>query len=166
MPSNWSKDTTFVNCSVNRFDAHRTMWGAALYNTTIGHTISVVGGGDFYLEGVTKLAGGNFITLRGDYGATFRGTIELVDCTLEAVKEYNSTQGQSLNRNSKNEYGTVIQSGFYSNNKTGYWDWNFGYTCYMPNVILDNFKSAATRSTSVFNGLPDDVFGEIGRAHV
>ncbi|MBR2650635.1 MAG: hypothetical protein IKD45_03160 [Clostridia bacterium] len=161
MTSNWSKDTTFKNCSINRFDAHRTMWGATLYNTDIGHTISVVGGGYFYLEGVDVLTGNTFIDLRADYGGTFRGTIEMVNCTLDAVVDYNSTKGQYMNTSNKSAKATIINCGFYNDNNTGYWDWYFGYDSYMPNVILDNFKSTATESTVVFPTYLDDVFTTI-----
>ncbi|MBR2650130.1 MAG: hypothetical protein IKD45_00550 [Clostridia bacterium] len=166
MTSNWSKDTTFKNSSINRFDAHRTMWGAELYDTDIGHTISVVGGGHFYLEGVTVMSGSTFIDLRGDYGATFRGIIEMVNCTLDAVYDYNSAQGQVHNASKKYTNATVINSGFAKNNNAGYWDWDFGYTCYMPNVIFDNFTSTATKNTYVFPKIPDAVFTTIKNKYI
>ena len=164
MSSNWSKDTEFHNCQINRFDAHRTFWGAKLVDTTIGHSINLVGGGELYMENVTKLVTDYFITTRSDYGGTFRGNITLVDCRLDGVSAYNSTLGGVYDPTNKAKYGTVIKIGFSNNNNTGYWDWDFGYDCYMPkNVVLDNFTSGTTDGMYVFNSLVDDVFTTIAK---
>ena len=165
MSSNGSKNLSFISCSINRFDAHAGFWNATLKDTTIGHSLNVIGGGTLTLSGVTKLTGANFISLRGDYGSTFRGDMIIENCTHNAYTEYNTNLGQSQSTGS---YTTarVINVGTWSSN-TGwsdtdpsgaYWLWDFGYTCYMPiNVTIDNFKTNA-RKIYVFNNLPDAIF--------
>ena len=164
MTSNWSKDMVFDNCQINRFDAHRTFWGARLIDTTIGHTINLVGGGELYMENVTKLVGRQFIVTRADYGGTFRGNITLVDCTLDGTATYNSTKGGVYDKNSKENNAVIINVGFYNTNDAGYWDWDFGYQCHMPrHVVIDNFTSGVTGDTYVFPSMVDEVFTTIAR---
>ena len=161
MTSNWTKDMTFENCSINRFDAHRSFWGARLINTEIGHTINLVGGGELYMENVRKVVGGTFIQTRGDYGGTFRGNITLIDCTLEGTNTYRSNIGGAYNPQNKVATGTIVNIGFNKTNSTGYWDWWFGFPSYMPETVtIDNFTSGTTK-TYVFPDLPDDVFTTI-----
>jgi hypothetical protein len=108
MTSNWSKNMIFENCDINRFDAHRSFWGGKLINCNIGHSINLVGGGDLYMENVTKMVSGTYISVRGDYGGTFRGNIHMVNCTLAGVSSYNSIRGGVYNPASKHETGIVI----------------------------------------------------------
>jgi hypothetical protein len=159
MSSNWTKDMTFKDCSINRFDAHRSFWGAKLINTEIGHTINLVGGGELYMENATKVVGAQFIQTRGDYGGTFRGNIYLKDCTLKGIQTYRSNVGQSYSEANRYVNGTVINIGYNNENKGGYWNWDFGFPSYMPTTVtIDNFKSECTGITYVFPGLVDEVF--------
>ena len=153
MSSNGAKNLSFDNCKISRFDAHRGFWNATLKNCTIGQNINVIGGGTLNLDNVKKLVGETFISMRGDYGATFEGDISIKDCTLVGHKTYNGSYTEN------SYYGitknmTVISSGFQSdkNEYKGHYEpgkasdypylkWDFGYTCYMPkNVVVDNFK--------------------------
>ena len=118
MSSNGSKNMRFENCSISRFDAHQSFWNATLINTTIGHTINVVGGGTFNCIGVNKLAGGSFMSLRGDYGATFRGDMNIIDCNYLNYAAYNSNRGGSPST-AVNSSGTIIAAGF-NNSNSGY----------------------------------------------
>ena len=86
MSSNGSRNLRFENCEINRFDAHRGFWNATLINTTIGHSFNVVGGGTLIADGVTKITGSNFISLRSDYGATFNGDIILMKNKMVACR--------------------------------------------------------------------------------
>lgn len=153
MSSNGSKNMTFDGCMISRFDAHRGFWNATLKDTVVGHTINVIGGGSFVLDNVRKLVGTNFISMRSDYGATFRGDITMKDCTLEGHKTYNGSYvANSYYASTTKLY--VINSGFQSGKEEykghyepgradayPYLKWDFGYTCYMPkNVVVDNFK--------------------------
>ena len=180
MSSNGSKNMTFRNCEVNRFDAHRGFWNATLENTIIGHTINIVGGGTLNLIGVTKLTGPNFMALRGDYGAYFRGDMNIIDCHHECRGAFNSNHGNNgLDDQGRVKYApttTIINSGFTTSmaegtsaNTGSYWYWDFGYTTYMPeNVVIDNFTSnagydyntkTANGSIYIFNDLPNIIFG-------
>lgn len=162
MSSNGTKNLNFLGCAINRFDAHRGFWNATLKDTYIGHSFQVIGGGTLYVENVTKASKTNFLTFRGDYGATFNGDIILKDCTHEARNRYNSSTGY----NAATSTVYLISSGFNTSNsgysdsdKSGaYWLWDFGYTCYMPKTVtIDNFTSKAT-NTYVFNNLPNTIF--------
>ena len=191
MASNYTKNIFFTDCEINRIDAHCGFWNATVINTTLGHSFNVIGGGKVYCENVTKITGGSFIALRGDYGANFDGDIELVNCSLLGLKGYASNKRNPGFANYADSYEliTIISSGFNNNNsgaisyekdengnvvmengepkiaKDGrYWYWDFGYTCYMPrNVIVDNFVAGGVKTTkiAVFNDLIDDVFGDI-----
>ena len=168
MTSNWSKDMTFEKCDINRFDAHRTFWGARLIDCNIGHSINLVGGGDLYMENVTKMVSATYISVRGDYGGTFRGNITMVDCTLAGVKSYNSVNGGVYNPSDKYNSGTIINVGFQRQNgwstedQVGYWDWDFGYECYMPiNVVMDNFTDGTTEGAVIFPAFCNEVFTTI-----
>ena len=159
MTSNWTKDMTFEDCSINRFDAHRSFWGAKLIDTEIGHTINLVGGGELYMENVTKLVGDVFIQTRGDYGGTFRGNITLVNCTLDGTATYRSNTGGSYNSSKKVGTGYIVKIGYSGNGKNGYWDWFFGFESYMPtNITIKNFESGCTGKVYVYNKLADAVF--------
>ncbi|MBQ9069788.1 MAG: hypothetical protein IJY23_00370 [Clostridia bacterium] len=165
MSSNGTKNMTFDSCEVNRIDAHRGFHNATLIDTTVGHTISLIGSGTFRMVRSTKLVGSNLISLRSDYGATFDGDIILEDCTHEAYKTYNTSTGGRMST-ARYSDSTIIQSGYstsnsgYSNGNTdgAYWMWYFGYTSYMPrNVIVDNYTSGAS-NVYLFNDLPDKIF--------
>ena len=166
MSSNGTKNLTLTGCRLNRFDAHRGFWNANITDTYIGHSFQVVGGGTLYVENVTKAAKSNFMTFRGDYGATFNGDIILKDCTYEGRKEYYSTRGEVPTGTGAYANSYIFTSGYdiknsgysASDSSGGYWLWDFGYTCYMPvNVTIDNFKSLSA-NTYVFNDLPDIIF--------
>ena len=168
MSSNGTKNLTFDGCAINRFDAHRGFWNANLVDTYIGHSFQVIGGGTLYVENVTKAAKSNFMTFRGDYGATFEGDVIIKNCVYEARKTYSSWSQTSPNAIGGETTGYIMDSGFevynygYSTKEDGYlggyWYWDFGYTCYMPiNVTIDNFKSSA-KNTYVYDDLPDIIF--------
>ena len=151
MNSNRAKNLFFIDSSLSRFDAHEGFWNGTFINTTFGRYINVIGGGYLKIDGCTRNVGRQFISLRGDYGATFNGTIEIKDCTMRGLKEYR----RAMNAKPYWEDGelNIINSGYsskYNENYTPgnagsfpYLKWNFGYTCYMPqHVIIDNFQLA------------------------
>ena len=112
MSSNGSKNMRFENCKINRFDAHQSFWNATLIDTVIGHSFNVVGGGTLNAIRVTKESSNNgFIYLRGDYGATFRGHMNLIDCEYKNYANYNTNKGGSFST-SVYESGTIVNAGF------------------------------------------------------
>ena len=172
MNSNRAKNLFFTDSSLSRFDAHEGFWNGTFTNTTFGRYINVIGGGHLRIENCTRNVGQNFISLRGDYGATFNGTIEIIDSTMMGWKEFRRTQQEGNNRYypaSTELY--VINSGYssvykeyvnsdgdtvtpYTKNNAStfpYLKWDFGYTCYMPqNVIIDNFTNANINRATVY----------------
>ncbi len=156
MSSNGAKNMTFDGCYISRFDAHRGFFNAEVTNTTIGRVFNVIGGGHLNVSNTVRLAGNSFITLRGDYGATFRGDITLVGCTLETYYEHTGGELSTSARN--NSYAYVINSG-YSSGSELYLNWDFGYTCYMPiNVTLDGFSRGGSGNLYLYNNISDAAF--------
>ena len=123
-------------------------------------------------ENTTKNVGNSFISLRGDYGATFRGDITIVNSELFGNLPY---RGGAEHKDYGKAYpaGTtlmVINAGYnakyigkYEEGNAGaapYLKWDFGYTCYMPqNVVLDNFRLTNPEATLVlYNSMADPIF--------
>lgn len=171
MSSNGARNMFFTDCEINRFDAHRGFWNAELRNTVIGHSFQVVGGGYLLADNVTKVTKGNFMTFRGDYGATFNGDITLTNCTHQGFETYNTARNQKdttkddANRNVRDKC-VIFDPGYDVSNagwtdadySGAYWLWNFGYTCYMPrNITIENFQYGCNQM-AIFDNLPDIIF--------
>ena len=172
MHSNKSKNLDFKDCVLSRFDAHEGFWNASFIDCEFGRYINVIGGGYLYIENTTRCVGGNFISLRGDYGSTFNGTIELVDCTFQGFKEFRGG-ASDLNYEVPISGSTlVVIGGGYSESYIGAYQegnagafpflkWDFGYTCYHPQkVIIDNFNClvADRNKLNVFKDVGDKCF--------
>ena len=113
--SNYSKNLTFDTVEFSRFDAHMGVANATIKNSVLGHQgINLIGSGLFLVEN-TKVCGGSFLNLRGDYGSTWEGDIIIRNCEF-------------LPRN-----GLLSDAVLIGGNNTG--QHNFGYTCYMPRKI-------------------------------
>ena len=116
--SNYSKNLTYDNVVLSRFDAHQGVANATIRNSILGHQgINLIGSGVFLIEN-SKVCGGAFINLRGDYGSTWEGEIIIRNC--EYVP-YNGRKSDAVLLNGNN-------SGQH----------NFGYICYMPKTITIN----------------------------
>jgi len=153
MSSNGAKNMEFKNCSMSRFDAHRGFWNARLIGCEFGQTINVIGGGNLEIIDTVRTRGPYFIALRGDYGATFRGNISLKNCTILGKKKYRGVPNEDMHKEL-----VLINSGFCFNVEK-YLNWDFGYTCYLPNSIsIENFKTALPEATYVFNSIGNDAF--------
>jgi len=113
--SNYSKNITFDTVEFSRFDAHMGVVNATIKNSILGHQgINLIGSGVALIEN-TKVCGGNFISLRGDYGSTWEGEFILRNC------EYFPRNGASSD--------AVLIGGSYSGQH------DFGYTCHMPRKV-------------------------------
>jgi hypothetical protein len=165
MASNGCKNMLFDGCSINRFDAHMGVWNATIKNSTVGHTINVIGGGTLLLDNVTRLNSKSFISLRQDYGASFKGDVIIKDCTFCTYTEYNTSLSDAPNE-TPTESGMLINSGYStsnagynaSNTSGAYWLWNFGYTCYMPTSVTVDNLSYKCKKVYLFNNLVNDIF--------
>ena len=116
--SNYSKNISFDNCILSRFDAHMGVYNATIRNSTLGYMgVNAIGSGNFLIENST-VRGRSFINLRPDYGSTWVGTFTIRNCNFVP------TQRKS----------PVVS--LFSGSNSGLHD--FGYTCYMPkNIIID-----------------------------
>ena len=156
MASNWSKNLVFDDCRLNRIDAHCGFWDCDIINTELGHSLNIIGGGRLYLKNVTKVVSSTFISIRGDYGGTFRGDIIIEDCTFMAANSYNSWRTQYSSTPVSTAY--LINSGYSKDGANGYWEWDFGYDCYLGvNIVVDNLTALA-KNTYLFPTFSDEVF--------
>ena len=65
--SNYSKNISFDNCILSRFDAHMGVYNATIRNSTLGYMgVNAIGSGNFLIENST-VRGRSFINLRPDY---------------------------------------------------------------------------------------------------
>lgn len=115
--TNFSRNLTLVGCRFSRFDAHCGVYNLTVTDSIIGYqTLNFVGHGTATFTRTT-VYGGSFISLRGDYGATWNGDIRIKDCVLRMPRNHT--------------YGAIIAAGWTNH--------DFGYECHLPNVYIDGF---------------------------
>lgn len=86
MVSNGSKNVTFDGCTFNRFDAHQGIANATIRNSTIGHAgIQLMGVGTLLLENTT-VRKSYLVSLREDYGSSWRGDMIVRNCVLQPAE--------------------------------------------------------------------------------
>ena len=125
--SSFCKNLVFDGCMLTRYDAHAGVYNGKILNSTIV-MINLIGGGDMLIENTEIIMeGSTLINLRNDYGSTWKGTITIKDCSLMPYDK-SKTELYILGQKWVNHY--------------------FGYTCYMPNVVVDNL-SFAKNATAV-----------------
>lgn len=114
--SNYAKDVVIENSCMNRIDSHNGIWNLKVKDTTVGqYGFTLIGGGEFLADNV-KFDGSNYaISLRGDYGSTWKGSMVLkdVEMILPVMKPMIIT---------------------YENDGS----WDYGYKCYFPNLTIQN----------------------------
>lgn len=135
MGSNYCKNLTYDTCKLTRFDAHCGTYNATIRNSEVG-TLTLIGGGLFTLENsiVHAATRSNIVSLRGDYGSTWRGEFVLKDVTVKSTVYNGNTM--------------AIMNGSFTN-------WNFGYDCYSPErVTVDNLvcTAASVKTIVLANG--------------
>lgn len=165
MGSSYCKCFVFKNCKISRFDAHCGFWNTKLIDCEISRALCVIGGGELYIENVKRTFGKSFIILRSDYGATFRGDIILKNCELCAAEGYDSTDCKNNRFDNSRKYNVahIIAAQVHNgvdrlDPSQNYYEWDFGYTCYMPqNVYIENFETGA-ETTYIFTDVRDEHF--------
>ena len=116
MGTNYCKNITYDACLLSRLDAHAGVYNASIINGSMVDNVRLIGGGTFLLEDST-IFGNEVVSLRADYGSTWRGDIIIKNSVL---------------RNG----GTCCIADI-----TWYYDWDFGYVTHMPtNIIVDNLR--------------------------
>lgn len=112
--TNFCRDLSFEDCHFSRFDAHMGVSNCTLRRCCLGwQCLNAIGNGSFLIED-TEAHGNAFVNLRADYGCTWRGDMTIRNCTWHP---------RSKSR--------AVFNG--RNNGTH----DFGYDCYMPNVVVD-----------------------------
>ncbi len=87
MSSNYCRNMVVTESYLDRFDAHKGLYNATLTNSTFGFGILVIGGGQLYIENVTRLSGDPFVMLRNDYNSIFDGDVVIKNCVAgSAIK--------------------------------------------------------------------------------
>jgi hypothetical protein len=147
MGTNYLKNLTYDSCYLSRFDAHAGVWNATIKDTKIGLFINLVGGGTAQIERTHVMSGYSFLTLREDYGSTWKGDINIIDCEYSPYRNgsYGQIYGYAIGyKATDNQPGNTITliSG------QPHPEWNFGYRCHLPyNVTVKNFKITGTIET-------------------
>lgn len=122
--SNFCKNLVYENCSITRYDAHAGVYNGRISNCEIA-SIRLTGGGNMLIENtkiysyIPAFLPMGLISLREDFGVTWRGNITVKDC--EVVDVYRDGR-----------FADIITAG--SPN------WYYGYKTYFPNVTIDNLK--------------------------
>ena len=117
--TNYCKNLTYDSCTLSRFDAHEGLWNGKVINSTV-NSLELIGKGDMLIENTTFVVMNTApIALRGDYGATWEGTITIKDCTYRYTK--NLPKSFSVMGNS-------------------WYNRDYGYDVYFPNIVIDNLK--------------------------
>ncbi len=114
MGTNSCKNITYDSCKLNRFDAHQGMVNATIKDSEV-ITVNLIGGGTALIEN-TRIYNSSAVTLRDDYGSTWRGDIILDGLDL--------VTGSS---------SPVLVSGYWRNH-------DFGYETYLPNLTVKSLK--------------------------
>lgn len=126
--SNYCKDITYTDCTLNRIDTHRGVHNLTIEDCTIGvRGITQTGSGTMKITGTNVTGSSYFVDLRADYGSTWDGTIYIEDC------EFESDSIQAL----------IHYSVSYDSDGSLH---DFGYEQYLPNVVIDGLNITNTAS--------------------
>lgn len=130
--TNYTKDITYRNCTINRVDAHCGVYNLNIDNCIIGvKGITLTGGGNLNINNSTRVGGATFIELRSDYGSSWNGTVNINNC------KFNTTQANTIF-----SFGVL-----YDADKTPH---DYGYDKVLPNLYIDNLEiEESTEDTSL-----------------
>ena len=116
--TNFCRELLLEDCVFSRFDAHMGVSFCTIRRCRLGwQCLNAIGFGKFTVED-TEACGFAFVSLRGDYGCTWKGDFEIRNCVWRPLGG-----GRAIFRAENN----------------GRHD--FGYTCYLPqNITVDGLK--------------------------
>lgn len=142
--TNYTKDITYINCKLNRIDAHSGVHNLTIKDSTLGiYGISAVGSGKLNIDNVTTLSPSTLVYLRNDYGSTWNGTINIKNCTMSKAI---------------NPQIVTFYTNYDNNNQLH----NYGYDLYLPNIIIDGLTINDSSNVNskypnicVFNNIPE-----------
>lgn len=119
--TSFSKDVLFENCSLNRIDAHEGIYNLTVRDCNIGAKgLTMTGQGKLDVINTTITAE-TFIRLRGDYGSTWNGNVNIIDSTF-IYKGVNEPK--------------LVMFTLYLDKNGKIHD--FGYDCKYPNINVEN----------------------------
>lgn len=130
--TNFCKNMEYRNSTITRFDAHQGLHTGKIINSNL-MGFEIIGYGEMLVEdsAIYKYgaggAGNALVYLRNDYGSTWDG-----DVIFKNVKAYHyETESQNFENGNGNAHSPSIVSHSYNN-------WDYGYVCHFPNIVLDN----------------------------
>ncbi len=127
MGGNNLKNFAYVNSRIARLDAHKGLCNGKIINSDV-QLIAIGGWGDFTVENSNIHSSGTLMSLRSDYGYTWNGTL-----TLKNVAALYSSGTQK-----------IVSSQFTN--------WDFGYKCQFPDVLIDGLTYYKTLGTKEITG--------------
>ena len=119
MGSNFAKNLIYDNTSFVRFDAHCGLVNGQIINGSTVGVLRITGGGQLDITDSTLYfsSGNSIILLREDYGATFKGTINMKNVDVVCP----------------GSGPTAFMRGFNGNHE-------YGNGCYVPNLVIDDVR--------------------------
>lgn len=122
------KDFVFTNCSLNRIDAHEGIHNLTIKDCYLGyHAVMLTGTGTFNMINTTVEAD-NLVYLREDYGSTWTGDFNIINCT----QKYNGIWAYSMISYAIAPEGDGLH--------------DFGYEVHMPNLNVQNLTLDGNKS--------------------
>ena len=137
MGTNYGKNITYDHCTLSRFDAHAGVYNATIINDSHVTMVNLIGGGTARIEDST-IYNSTLITLRDDYGSTWKG-----DVIVKNVTQVSTSANQYMFR--------------------GVWNYHyFGYTTYLPqNIYVEDLTlSKPDCNYFIFNNLTNQAYLE------
>ena len=136
--TNLCKNMVYDSCRISRFDAHKGLHNGKIINSHLT-MVNLIGGGHFLIENtLIDMRDGGIFNLRRDYGSTWEGTVEIKNCE---VRKQDGNQ----------EVVDVCNFAWVNQ--------DFGYTCHVPNIILDGLtlpESVKTVNMVKYNTPPGE----------
>lgn len=130
MGSNYCKNITYDECTLNRLDAHAGVYNCSIINNSNVIHVALTGGGVALIENST-IHNWFLCNLRDDYGSTWKG--EVIVRNVTQVTDFEEAR---------------IFHGFWFHHY-------FGYKCHLPSITLDNFKVSSGIPIYLFNALTE-----------
>ena len=117
------KDVLFENCHLNKIGSHESASNVTIKDCEVGvRTLTFNGQGTLNIIN-TKVASNQFISLRDDFGSSWDGDVNIINCTYKYL-------GESA--------GELFDFRFCYDDKENKKLHDFGFKCKFPNVYAEN----------------------------